>query len=101
MYAIQATIQAVVPILLNGNGYVGAQAGAGGGGASGDPFEKRLKAFIDVGMTKLTGDEDLITGFIWIVDAQCMVAIVDSVPTERAHRKPVSPQMIDNTLTWW
>lgn len=81
-------------------GHIGAQARANGGGASADPFAKRLNVLVEFGVTKFTEVEGVITVLKWIVHAKKMVVMVDSMLIKRACRELINHLLTGNSLAW-
>lgn len=78
---IAARVQVVVPTIQD---TPVAQDGArnGLGVNSSDPFAKRLKTFIDIGVLKFFDDEGTMVTIKWIVHTQWMLYMMDFVATK-------------------
>lgn len=95
---IVTMVHVAVPIIQNTQGArVGDRGGPEGNGS--DPFTKSSKAFSVIRVLKFSGDEGPMLDFKRIVYPQCMVYMLDYVPTERVRRELLNHQMIGSGLT--
>lgn len=65
------------------------------------PLPSGLRPSVNIGVVKYSGDEGLMATFKWIIPAQRMVFVLDSVPTEWARQELLKHQMIGNIFSQW